>query len=313
MLIIIALLAATSLFIVLYVLILAYSRKDTFLKNRLRDLNVGTNQKPVDVYWREQMKRSLYDRTVKPFADKIAAKLSHFTPASLRVQAEELVDNTNNFNGMGMTGFMLLLGGSTAFFALLGIWMVYSKNMPFARGLLTLLSFIGAGVFLPFFILRRMVEQRQEAIRQSMPDVLDLLCVSVQAGLGFDGALGKVTAKMKGPLIEEFERLLQELRMGVTRRNALVRLAKRCGIEEMKLFTAALIQAEKLGVGMAQVLEIQSENMREMRRQRAKEQAAKLPVKILFPTVIFIFPVMFVVVLGPALVTIARSLLPKLG
>ena len=111
----------------------------------------------------------------------------------------------------------------------------------------------------------------------------------MQAGLGFDGALGKVTAKMKGPLIEEFERLLQELRMGVTRRNALVRLAKRCGIEEMKLFTAALIQAEKLGVGMAQVLEIQSENMREMRRQRAKEQAAKLPVKILFPTVIFIF------------------------
>ena len=313
MLIIIALLAATSLFIVLYVLILAYSRKDTFLKNRLRDLNVGTNQKPVDVYWREQMKRSLYDRTVKPFADKIAAKLSHFTPASLRAQAEELVDNTNNFNGMGMTGFMLLLGGSTVFFALLGIWMVYSKNMPFARGLLTLLSFIGAGVFLPFFILRRLVEQRQEAIRQSMPDVLDLLCVSVQAGLGFDGALGKVTAKMKGPLIEEFERLLQELRMGVTRRNALVRLAKRCGIEEMKLFTAALIQAEKLGVGMAQVLEIQSENMREMRRQRAKEQAAKLPVKILFPTVIFIFPVMFVVVLGPALVTIARSLLTKLG
>ena len=313
MLIIIALLAATSLFTVLYVLILAYSRKDTFLKNRLRDLNVGTNQKPADMYWREQMKRSLYDRTVKPFADKIAAKLSHFTPASLRAQAEELVDNTNSFNGMGMTGFMLLLGGSTVFFALLGIWMVYSKNMPFARGLFTLLSFIGAGVFMPFFILRRMVEQRQEAIRQSMPDVLDLLCVSVQAGLGFDGALGKVTAKMKGPLIEEFERLLQELRMGVTRRNALVRLAKRCGIEEMKLFTAALIQAEKLGVGMAQVLEIQSENMREMRRQRAKEQAAKLPVKILFPTVIFIFPVMFVVVLGPALVTIARSLLTKLG
>ena len=313
MLIIIALLAATSLFTVLYVLILAYSRKDTFLKNRLRDLNVGTNQKPVDMYWREQMKRSLYDRTVKPFADKIAAKLSHFTPASLRAQAEELVDNTNSFNGMGMTGFMLLLGGSTVFFALLGIWMVYSKNMPFARGLLTLLSFIGAGVFMPFFILRRMVEQRQEAIRQSMPDVLDLLCVSVQAGLGFDGALGKVTAKMKGPLIEEFERLLQELRMGVTRRNALVRLAKRCGIEEMKLFTAALIQAEKLGVGMAQVLEIQSENMREMRRQRAKEQAAKLPVKILFPTVIFIFPVMFVVVLGPALVTIMRSVLTRMG
>ena len=95
--------------------------------------------------------------------------------------------------------------------------------------------------------------------------------------------------------------------MGVTRRNALVRLAKRCGIEEMKLFTAALIQAEKLGVGMAQVLEIQSENMREMRRQRAKESAAKLPVKIIFPTTVFIFPVLFIVVLGPAIVTIIKA------
>ena len=313
MLIIIAMLAATCLFIVLYVLIQANSRKDRLVKTRLRDLNVGTDQKPADMYWREQMNKSLYDRTVKPIADKIAAKLSQFTPASLRAQAEELVDNTNNFNGVGFNGFMLLLGGSTVFFVLLGIWMVFSKHMPFGRGLFTLLAFFGAGVGLPFFVLRRLVEQRQEAIRQSMPDVLDLLCVSVQAGLGFDGALGKVTAKMNGPLIEEFERLLQELRMGVTRRNALVRLAKRCGIEEMKLFTAALIQAEKLGVGMAQVLEIQSENMREMRRQRAKEQAAKLPVKILFPTVIFIFPVMFVVVLGPALVTIVRSLLTRLG
>ena len=305
MLIIISMLAATCLFIVLYVLIQANSRKDRLVKTRLRDLNVGTDQKPADMYWREQMNKSLYDRTVKPIADKIAAKLSKLTPASLRAQAEELVDNSN--------GFMLFMGGSTLFFVLLGIWMVFSKHMPFGRGLLTLFAFAGAGVCLPFFVLRRMVEQRQEEIRQSMPDVLDLLCVSVQAGLGFDGALGKVTAKMKGPLIEEFERLLQELRMGVTRRNALVRLAKRCGIEEMKLFTAALIQAEKLGVGMAQVLEIQSENMREMRRQRAKEQAAKLPVKILFPTVIFIFPVMFVVVLGPALVTIVRSLLTRLG
>ena len=162
-------------------------------------------------------------------------------------------------------------------------------------------------MYVPFFVLRQMVEERREAIRQSMPDVLDLLCVSVQAGLGFDGAMGKVTAKMKGPLIEEFERLLQELRMGITRRNALNRLAKRCGIEEMKLFTAALIQAEKLGVGTAQVLEIQSENMREMRRQRAKETAAKLPVNIIFPTTVFIFPALFIVVLGPAIVTIMKT------
>lgn len=308
MLVIISMLAAICLFIVLYFIIQAMGRKQELVKSRLRGLNnVQGQQRPEDIYRRENMNRSLYERTVKPFADKIAAKIAKLTPASFRAQAEELVDQTNNLNGMGMTGFMMMLGASTVFFLLLGIWLVYSKNLPLLKGFFVFGAFVIAGVYVPFFILRRMVEERQEAIRQSMPDVLDLLCVSVQAGLGFDGALGKVTAKMKGPLIEEFERLLQELRMGVTRRNALTRLAKRCGIEEMKLFTAALIQAEKLGVGMAQVLEIQSENMREMRRQRAKESAAKLPVKIIFPTMFFIFPVLFIVVLGPAIVTIMKT------
>ena len=308
MLILISLMASLCLFIVLYVIIQAMGRKQDLLKSRLRGLNSGEEQKLLaDAYWRENMKRSLYERTVKSFADKIAAKMAKLTPASFRAQAEELVDQTNNFNGMGLSGFMLFLGASTVFFLLLGLWLVYSRNLPLVKGFLIFAAFIVAGMYVPFFVLRQMVEERREAIRQSMPDVLDLLCVSVQAGLGFDGAMGKVTAKMKGPLIEEFERLLQELRMGITRRNALNRLAKRCGIEEMKLFTAALIQAEKLGVGTAQVLEIQSENMREMRRQRAKEKAAKLPVNIIFPTTVFIFPALFIVVLGPAIVTIMKT------
>ena len=308
MLILISLMASLCLFIVLYVIIQAMGRKQDLLKSRLRGLNSGEEQKLLaDAYWRENMKRSLYERTVKSFADKMAAKLAKLTPASFRARAEEMVDQTNNFNGMGLSGFMLFLGASTFFFLLLGLWLVYSRNWPLVKGFLIFAAFIVAGMYVPFFVLRQMVEERREAIRQSMPDVLDLLCVSVQAGLGFDGAMGKVTAKMKGPLIEEFERLLQELRMGITRRNALNRLAKRCGIEEMKLFTAALIQAEKLGVGTAQVLEIQSENMREMRRQRAKEKAAKLPVNIIFPTTVFIFPALFIVVLGPAIVTIMKT------
>ena len=308
MLILISLMASLCLFIVLYVIIQAMGRKQELLKSRLRGLNSGEEQKLLaDAYWRENMKRSLYERTVKSFADKMAAKLAKLTPASFRARAEEMVDQTNNFNGMGLSGFMLFLGASTVFFLLLGLWLVYSRNWPLVKGFLIFAAFIVAGMYVPFFVLRQMVEERREAIRQSMPDVLDLLCVSVQAGLGFDGAMGKVTAKMKGPLIEEFERLLQELRMGITRRNALNRLAKRCGIEEMKLFTAALIQAEKLGVGTAQVLEIQSENMREMRRQRAKEKAAKLPVNIIFPTTVFIFPALFIVVLGPAIVTIMKT------
>ena len=257
------------------------------------------------------MNKSLSERLLKPIFDKIAHKLAQLTPPSLYRQAEELVEASGGFYGKGISGFMLTCGGTLLLMMVLAAYFVMTRDVSMLRGIVIMVLAFALGIGLPVFFIRRVIDERRDNIRRAMPDVLDLLCVSVQAGLGFDGALGKVTAKMKGPLIEECERLLQELRMGVTRRSALLRLAKRCGIQEMQLFTAALIQADKLGVGMAQVLEIQSENMREMRRQRAKEEAAKLPVKILFPMLVFIFPVMFVVVLGPALVTIVRVLLKQ--
>lgn len=308
MIIAIAVTGSLAIFLVFYVIFMLFFQQKSMVKDRLHNIGSADEENtPADVYWQQQMNRSLLERVFQPLSDKAAAFVSRFTPASLRKTAEELVEASGGFAGTGMKGFMLLLGGSFAAFMLLGIAYVMTHQMLIGRKILILLLAFAGGVGFPFFVVRRIIDQRQEDIRSAMPDVLDLLCVSVQAGLGFDGALGRVTAKMKGPLIDEFERLLQELRMGVTRRNALQRLAKRCGVQEMKLFTAALIQAEKLGVGMAQVLEIQSENMREMRRQRAKETAAKLPVKILIPTVLFIFPVMFLVVLGPSLVSLMGS------
>lgn len=306
MIIAIAVTAALAIFIVMYVLFQVFYQKQRVIRNRLHSLR-GKEQVPADMYWQQQMNRSLFERIFQPLADDLAKSISRLTPSSLRRKAEELVELSGGFGGVGMTGFMLLMGACTLVLMLLGLYYAGTYSFAWTKRLLIVLAAFGVGVGLPFFILHQVVGERQEQIRSSMPDVLDLLCVSVQAGLGFDGALGKVTAKMKGPLIEEFDRLLQELRMGVTRRNALQRLAKRCGIQEMHLFTAALIQAERLGVGMAQVLEIQSENIREMRRQRAKEAAAKLPVKILIPTVLFIFPVMFIVVLGPALITVMNT------
>lgn len=308
MILLISLLAAVIVFIILYAILLMQSTKRREVHNRLQNIGRLSSASNTDVYWRKQMNRSFKDRIIQPVVDKVAENLAAVAPSGLRSRIEELVDASGGFYGHGMTGFVLFCFVSIAFYFLFAVWYCYDKDMSLFSKLIRIVSFTGVGVYFPFFWLKRLIRQRQKAILQSMPDVLDLLCVSVQAGLGFDGALGKVTAKLKGPLIDEFERLLQELRMGVTRRQALTRLARRCGIQEMQLFTAAIIQADKLGVGMAQTLEIQSGNMREARRQRAKEEAAKLPVKILFPTMIFIFPVMFVVVLGPAIVSLINSM-----
>lgn len=308
MILLISLLAAVIVFLILYAVFLMKSTKRREVHNRLQNIGRLSSASNTDVYWRKQMNRSFNDRIIQPVVDKVAENLAVVAPSGLRSRVEELVDASGGFYGRGMTGFVLFCFASTALYFLFAVWYCYDRDMSLFSKLMRIVLFTGVGVYFPFFWLKRLIRQRQKAILQSMPDVLDLLCVSVQAGLGFDGALGKVTAKLKGPLIDEFERLLQELRMGVTRRQALTRLARRCGIQEMQLFTAAIIQADKLGVGMAQTLEIQSGNMREARRQRAKEEAAKLPVKILFPTMIFIFPVMFVVVLGPAIVSLINSM-----
>jgi tight adherence protein C len=136
-----------------------------------------------------------------------------------------------------------------------------------------------------------------------LPDVLDLLTVSVEAGLGFDQAVVKVIEKFKGPLAEEFHRTLQEVRMNKPRREALRALADRVGIDDLTAFIAALIQADQLGVSIAKVLRIQSDQMRIKRRQRAEEQAQKASIKMLFPLIFFIFPAMFIVLLGPAVLS----------
>lgn len=308
MILLISLLGAVAVFLVLYVIFFTQSTKQRAVHNRLRSMGNWGEGPDKDIYWKNKMNRSFKERILQPIAEKLAARIAAIAPSGLRRSAEDLVEASGGFYNIGYSGFMLVWGASIVIFALIGIRHNFTQEQSLMMKIIKSLFVAGIGAYLPFFWIKRMIAKRHKAILQSMPDVLDLLCVSVQAGLGFDGALGKVTAKLKGPLIEEFERLLQELRMGVTRRQALTRLAKRCGIQEMQLFTAAIIQADKLGVGMAQTLEIQSSNMREARRQRAKEEAAKLPVKILFPTMIFIFPVMFVVVLGPAIVSLINSM-----
>jgi tight adherence protein C len=168
---------------------------------------------------------------------------------------------------------------------------------------------LAAGFFLPDLLLYNAGEKRQANIQKQLPDALDLLVISVEAGLGFDAALLNVTQKMPdGPLVGEFARVLQEMQIGSNRVDTLRALGERTTVTELQSFVGSLVQADKLGIPIANVLREQAAEMRVKRRQRAEEKAQKVPVKILFPLIICIMPALFIVVLGPAVISILRTL-----
>lgn len=162
-------------------------------------------------------------------------------------------------------------------------------------GALFLLSWMG-----PEFLLSRKITKRQATLRTQLPSTLDLLTVSVEAGLGFDQAMSKVAEEMTGPMSQETQRILHEMQLGTPRLQALKRFGHRTGVDVIELFVSAVVQADKLGLGLARVLRIQAEEVRRKQRAAAQEKATKAPVKILFPLILFVFPALFVVILGPA-------------
>jgi tight adherence protein C len=164
----------------------------------------------------------------------------------------------------------------------------------------------GVGYGAPGIALSMCARRRREAIRAQLPDALDLLAVSVEAGLGFDGAVAKLTEHMEGELADEFGLTLGEMRIGESRQDALKKLAERSQAPEIAAFTRAIIQADQLGISLGRILRVQAADSRLKRQAAAEEKAMKAPIKMLFPTVVFIFPAMFLVVLGPAFINLAK-------
>ena len=162
------------------------------------------------------------------------------------------------------------------------------------------------GYIAPAIVVSQKAKRRQSAIVRQLPDSLDLLSVSVEAGLGFDGAIAKLTQYMAGPLSEEFELALGEMRIGENRSDALKKLALRAGTPEVSSFVRAIVQADQLGTSLGRILRVQATDTRNKRQAIAEERAMKAPIKMLFPTVAFIFPAMFIVILGPALLNLGK-------
>jgi tight adherence protein C len=169
-------------------------------------------------------------------------------------------------------------------------------------------AFTVLGYFLPDLLLKSRIDSRQKSVRRAMPDALDLLTICVEAGLGFDAAMSKVHEKWENELALAFGRVIREIQLGKLRRDALRDMAERLGIAEMTSFVAAIVQSEMLGVSMAKVLRIQSDQMRVRRRQYAEEQAHKAPIKMIFPMGLLIFPALMIVLLTPAALRLMGSL-----
>ncbi|MEX1173261.1 MAG: type II secretion system F family protein [Chloroflexota bacterium] len=258
-----------------------------------------------------ELQAPFIERTLKPFASRLSGSMSRVTSSNFSERTEKrlaLAGNPGDLrvaDWLGIKAIGAIIGAILFFFlfAIVGV-----GGFPFLIG--AVLGLVGAlfGYTIPEFWLGGRVKKRQKAILLMIPDTLDLLTISVRAGLGFDSALGKVVEKLKGPLSEEFRRALAEVRVGKTRRDALRDIVPRTEVPPLTNFIGAIIQAEQLGVSISKVLQVQSEQLRIERRQRAEEQAAKAPIKMLFPLVGCIFPSLFIVILGPAIILIALNL-----
>lgn len=249
-----------------------------------------------------ELQRPLSERTLKPIINSLSRLVGRFYPKNtVRGLALKLkragMEHTSTEFFLGVKGFAALVG-LVAVSALV--------NLITSDGTQTLMGAVAGlvlGFMAPDMFLGNKAGKRNKLILEALPDALDLLTISVEAGLGFDAALVKVTEKLKGPLSDEFKRAAGEQRVGKSRQEALRGITDRVEVKEFQNFISAIIQADQLGVSMSKVLRIQSEQLRQARRQRAEEKAARAPILIMLPTVGCIFPSLFIVILAPAALT----------
>ncbi len=302
----IAIIALTFLtaFVLLYLILHAVLPTTGPVEMRLKALDsLAIGRTDIE----DELAKPFRQRILAPLKGDIATVLTKLTPRAVRATFEQKLIMAGGFGKLTSDEFVLVMSFlAVALPVIAGAIGILSGTAISKIIGFMLLAFL-VSQLLPFLLLNKKIAARKRSIQKDLPDVLDLLTVSVEAGLGFDGALAKLSEKMKGALVDEFNRVLQEIRMGVARRQAVVAMGTRCDVPDLSLFTASLVQADQLGVSIGNVLRVQSAAMRQKRRQRAEEQAMKAPIKMLLPLVLFIFPSLFVVLLGPAVIQMFSS------
>lgn len=256
---------------------------------------------------REELYKPLWERLGKPLWRKVAQVFARRMTVEKRTQFQRRLQAAGNPGGLGPGEFRLIQYLSTLCIGSTGIGFSWLLGLARMEAFFLISAGLILGYLFPEFYLNLRIKQRRREVVRSLPSVLDLLTVSVEAGLGFDIAMVKVTERFKGVLAEEFRRILHEIKMGKLRKEALKDMADRIEAGDLTSFVGALTQADQLGVSIGNILRLQADQMRRKRRQRAEEQAMQAPIKMLIPLVFFIFPALFVVLLGPAFIQIIRN------
>ena len=305
-----ALIAAISLFGA--VLLIAGSAAGTLIERRqvyrglrtVRAIELGGN----DDIRRRELATPAAQRLAVPAMRRLADLGRRLTPASVAERLDQELAHAGsppNWDAGRILAYKVLLPAVMVPVALFGA-PTFGLGAVQVIVLAAALGFVGW--YLPEWILRGKAGERQAQIQRDLPDALDLLSITVEAGLGFDAAVARVGREIEGPVGEELQRVVREIQLGEARIDALRNLGERNSVQELKSFVLAMIQADILGIAISNVLEVQASQMRIKRRQRAEEKAQKLPVKIVFPLIFCIFPSLFVVLLGPAVIQIWETI-----
>jgi len=294
--------------IVLIVVGMRDSDNDDPLQSRLAEF--VTNGDAISLEEIE-LSQPISERIIFPIARGIGEFAIRFTPQKAIQDTERKLELAGNPSGLDPTLYWALRFSGLSLGLLIFFLSIIAPEGSFlkGKGLLYGIPAAVVGFYLPELWLRGRINRRQKEIRNSMPDALDLLTICVEAGLGFDAAMAKVHDKWDNELSHEFGRVIREIQLGKLRREALRDMAERIGVMEMTSFVAAVIQSEQLGVSMAKVLRIQSDQMRIKRRQRAEEEAHKAPLKMLIPMAFLIFPSICIVLMSPAIIMLVQSAL----
>jgi len=295
-------LAVLVIFATVFVTVLAFSGGSQSVRARLESLRGDAqagNREEDDEYL------PFTQRIFGPLIKGPTQQLARFMPTSMLDKIQERLIIAGE--PMTLQGYLTLFLISVGAFTLLPVLLFMSIG---SISLLTIgitVGFILVGFMLPQMWLKQRVTARQNAIIKSLPDAFDLITTCVEAGLGLDAALSRVAEKVEGPFADELTRTLREIGLGKQRRQALVELGDRTGVPDLVTFVNAVVQAEQMGSSVGTVLRVQADQLRVRRRQRAEEQAYKAPVKMIFPLVLCIFPTLFIVILGPAAITIMQD------
>jgi tight adherence protein C len=260
--------------------------------------------RPSDLRNRE-LARPARERLLKPFYNAALGLTRRFTPAGARDAIRRKLVMAGSPFGWDPDRVLVAKVACLSGGVVLGLLFLALFSFAWPLRVLGFLAIGLLGYWLPNIVLTNAVQRRQNEIRSALADSIDLLTICVEAGLGFDAALAHVSKNTDGPLADEFYRTLQEVQLGRSRNEAMRNLADRSNIPELRAFVLAMVQADIFGVSVANVLRIQAKDMRVKRRQLAEERAMKVPIKVLFPVLFCIFPALFVVILGPAIMRIA--------